>query len=160
MKEGRDIAFKIGLGLQLLLIPTVFLYHFGQEANYYNWITSISFIIVVVLFFWPQAIMVRAKRLSAIKLQFVLVAILLALCWPVYLYFHNFVYAHSFMPLYSVQGEVLAGNRWLVVLQPGISLKTAILATIIFIAFPFANLYRYKLDKKRIKGIKKDALFV
>ena len=62
MKKDNDIFFKLGLGLQLLLIPTAFLYHFSSEANRYNWVLGICLVVVTLLFLWPQTIVVRAKR--------------------------------------------------------------------------------------------------
>lgn len=162
MSNHRDILFKCGLALQLLLIPVSFLWHFSQEANYYNWVIIMSFIVVVSLFFWPQAIQVRTKRLAAIKLQFILVLLLLIISWPVYLYFHNYVTSHpEYTPIYTVHwdGEQF-GNRWVTLLAPGISVRTAVLITAVCTALPLANLYRYKLDKKRINGIKKEELFM
>jgi len=162
MSNNRDILFKCGLALQLLLIPVAFLWHFSQEANYYNWVIAISFIVVVALFFWPQAIQVRTKRLAAIKLQFILVLLLLIISWPIYLYFHNYVMAHpDHAAIYAIHFDgARFGNRWVTLLEPGISIRTAALITAVCTALPLANLYRYKLDKKRINGIKKEELFM
>lgn len=162
MSNYRDIVFKCGLALQLLLIPIAFLWHFSQEANYYNWVITISFIVVVALFFWPQAIQVRTRRLAAVKLQLILTLLLLIVCWPVYLYFHNYVVAHpNYGAIYTIHwdGEQF-GKRWVTLLEPGISVRTAVLITTVCTALPLANLYRYKLDKKRINGIKKEELFM
>lgn len=169
MKQ-RDIIFKIGLGLQLLLIPIAMLWRFSQEANYYNWIISASFIAVIGLFFWPQTLLGRIKRLSAIKLQFALTAILLALSWVGYIYFRHLqdvsymTYpgpnGYHFPVEYSVHWEGLFGSRWVMLLGPGLSPVVEIGMSLAFLALPFANLYRYQLDRKRINGIKKEDLFV
>ncbi|HSW98393.1 MAG TPA: hypothetical protein VLF71_01000 [Candidatus Saccharimonadales bacterium] len=162
MNNHRDILFKCGLILQLALIPVAFLWHFSQEANYYNWVITISFIAVATLFLWPQAIQVRTKRLAAIKLQLISVLLLLVISWPVYLYFHNYVAAHhAYGAIYTIHfdGEQF-GRRWVTLLEPGISVSTAILITAVCTALPLANLYRYQLDKKRINGVKKEELFM
>ena len=164
MNKSRDIVFKIGLGLQLLLIPVAFLWRFGQEANYYNWVITIAFLLIVCLFAWPQAITVRVKRLAAIRLQLTTVFLMLILCWGAYSYFHTFYNdyfsADNIAPLYSVNWESIFGARWVMWLNPGISMTTALVITATCIALPLANLYRYQLDKKRIKGIKKEDLFI
>ncbi len=160
MKQ-RDIIFKLGLALQLILIPVALLWRFSQEANYYNWVISSSFIIVVGLFFWPQTLLGRLKRLSAIKLQLALTLVLLTISWAVYIYFHHYVGSHgTYAAIYSVNWESLFHIRWVMLLGPGISPSTALLMTFAILALPCANLYRYKLDRKRINGIKKDDLFV
>ncbi len=160
MKQ-RDVIFKLGLALQLLLIPLALLWRFSQEANYYNWIISASFIIVVGLFFWPQTLLGRLKRLAAIKLQFVLTLVLLSVSWIAYLYFHRYIIAHDIhYAIYSVRWESIFRSRWVMLLGPGISPSTAVGMTLAILALPFANLYRYQIDRKRINGIKKDDLFI
>src|SRR5689334_3692977 len=129
MKQ-RDIIFKLSLSLQLLLIPIAFLWRFSQEANYYNWIISISFLVIVGLFFWPQTLLGRLKRLSAIKLQFALTTALLIASWIAYLYFHHYF---STTPIYSVNWENLFGRRWVMLLNPGIHPITAGAMTIVFL---------------------------
>lgn len=157
----RDIIFKLGLGLQLLLIPVAILWRFSQEANYYNWVIGISFAIILCLFFWPQTLLGRLKRLSAIKLQLILTLALLAASWSAYFYFHQYVESHDVRyAIYSVHWESLFHRRWVMLLGPGISPSTAVTMTVAILALPFANLYRYQLDRKRINGIKKDDLFV
>jgi hypothetical protein len=160
MNSSRDIVFKVGLGLQLVLIPVAFLWRFSQEANYYNWVIALSFMAITALFLWPQAIQVRTDRLKAIQWQFGLVAVLLALSWAAYVYFHHYVSTHTIAAIYSVNWEAFFGRRWVMWLGPGISISTALLMTALCIIFPFANLYRYRLDKRRIKGIKKEDLFI
>jgi uncharacterized protein with PQ loop repeat len=189
MKNKRDIVFKAGLGLQLLLVPIAFLWRFGPEANYYNWVLIICLAVVAALFFWPQAIVVRLKRLRAIKIQFALVVALLVVSWLGYGYFYNFTRTNCYpspapngigvsytaadrdkncsfdpssMPtvIYSVNWEAILGRRWVVPLGPGISIPSALGLTAVFLALPAANLYRYQLDKKRVNGVKKEELFV
>jgi hypothetical protein len=160
MKQ-RDIIFKLGLALQLLLIPIALLWRFSQEENYYNWIISASFIVVMGLFFWPQTLLGRLKRLSAIKLQFTSTLILLSASWIAYLYFHHYVVSHDIhYAVYSVHWESIFHSRWVMLLGPGVSPLTAIIMTFAVLALPCVNLYRYQLDRKRINGIKKDDLFV
>lgn len=172
MKQ-RDTIFKIGLGVQLLLIPVALLWRFSQEANYYYWVIGMSFLIILGLFFWPQTLLGRLKRLSAIKLQLILTSVLLALSWIIYLYFHHYINSYnavytSIAPhaypnsivIYSINWEVLFHSRWVLALGPGISPSTAIAMTAAILALPLGNLYRYKLDRKRINGIKKEDLFV
>jgi len=178
MSNNRDMLFKLGLTLQLLLIPVVFLWRFSQEANYYNIIITVSFLVVIALFFWPQATVVRVKRLKAIKVQSVLVVALLVISWGLYAYFHNYLYGSNsgipaasygndvgwyepaHMRIYSVNWEGIFGSRWVMLLNPGISVLTAAGMTVAFLALSLSNLYRYRLDKKRIHGIKKEELFV
>ena len=160
MKNGRDVAFKIGLGLQLVLIPAALLWRFSQEDNYYNWIIAACVAAVIGLSLWPQTIVVRMQRLAAIKTQALLVAPLLICSWLAYFYFRHYVQAHAGFAIYSVNWESLFGRRWVMLLGQGIGLGTAALFSALFIALPVANLYRYQLDKRRIKGIKKEDLFV
>jgi uncharacterized protein with PQ loop repeat len=167
MKQ-RDIIFKIGLGLQLLLIPVALLWHFSQEANYYNWVVGISFALVAALFFWPQTLLGRLKRLAAIRLQLILTIVLLILSWLAYAYFYHFTKVNNSndgtgygpMVIYSINWESLFGRRWVMLLGPGIGPLTAAVMSAVFLALPFTNLYRYQLDRKRINGLKKDDLFV
>lgn len=191
MKKDSDIFFKLGLILQLLLIPVAFLYHFSSESSNYNIVLGICLAVVVVLFAWPQTIMVRAKRLKAIKLQFLLVIIVLACSWIAYGLLYHYTRTHCTEPYtihmqnggYSPPSDYLThlGQQcdfnpsssniaashvvntsiipWFLLLNPGISIATAVGTTITFLLFPLANLYRYSLDKKRIKGIKKTDLF-
>jgi uncharacterized protein with PQ loop repeat len=167
MKQ-RDIIFKIGLGLQLLLIPIALLWHFSQEANYYNWVVGISFALVAALFFWPQTLLGRLKRLAAIKLQLILTVILLLVSWLAYAYFYHYIQAnntnagtgYSPMVIYSINWEAWFGHRWVMLLGPGVKPLVAAGMTLVFLALPLGNLYRYKLDRKRINGLKKDDLFV
>lgn len=160
MSRSRDVVFKAGLGLQLVLIPVAFLWRFSQEANYYNWVIAFAFAAIAALFLWPQAIQVRTDRLKAIQWQFASVGMLLVLSWAAYAYFRHYVSTHTIAPIYSINWESLFGSRWVMLLGPGISPLTATFITALCVVFPFANLYRYKLDKKRIKGIKKEDLFV
>lgn len=164
MNKNRDTVFKIGLGLQLLLIPVAFLWRFGQEANYYNLVVTVAFLLIVSLFAWPQAITVRVKRLAAIKLQLAAVVMMLILSWGAYAYLHSYYndYFSTFhiAPIYSVNWEGIFGARWVMMLNPGISITTALVITVTCLTLPLANLYRYQLDKKRIKGIKKEDLFI
>lgn len=195
MKKNHDVLFKLGIALQALLIPLAFLWRFSPEANYYNWAISICSLLVIALCFWPQATIVRLKRLKAIKIQFVVVASLLIVSWLGYGYFYNFARANC-MPayplvngsggasftsedygkncnfdqsrtdistssvFYKVNWSPVFGRDWGMLLGPGISISTAALLTIVFAAIPSANLYRYNIDKKRFKGIKKEELFV
>ncbi len=100
MNSKRDILFKAGLGLQLLLIPTAFLWRFSPEANYYNFVLIVCLAAVAALFFWPQAIVVRLKRLRAIKIQFILVLTLLVASWVGYGYFYNFTRTNCYPSVY------------------------------------------------------------
>src|SRR5215211_1361782 len=107
MNTNRDMLFKVGLGLQLLLIPVAFLWHFSPEANYYDIVVLLAFLAITALFFWPQAIQIRAKRLASIKAQFVLVLLILSLSWAAYGYFHSYVetqiaHSGSTLVIYSV----------------------------------------------------------
>lgn len=190
MKRDNDIFFKLGLGLQLVLIPIAFLYHFSSEASRYNWVLGICLALVTLLFLWPQTIIVRAKRLKAIKLQFLLVAVALAFSWLAYGFLYYYTRTHC-TPAFTIQWEAggyshpafspgdLGKNcdfnpaspdiapstiqnsilPWFLLMNPGISLVTAGLMSVVFLCFPFANYYRYSLDRKRIKGIKKTDLF-
>lgn len=194
MRSRKDILFRLGLAVQLLLIPIAFLWHFSPEANYYNWVLIVAATTAIVLSFWPQAIVERMKRLKMIKLQLVLVVLLLAVSWGGYAYFHNFtqtnctpsyvlhngVGAASFTPselgencyfgpptqtrsnsmiMYSINWGQVFGKNWVMALNPGISIRTAVALTFAFLVLPSINLYRYQLDKKRFRGIKKDELF-
>jgi hypothetical protein len=160
MKSGHDVLFKLGLGLQVLLIPIAFLWHFSSEANYYNWVLVLCLAVIIALFLWPQAVVVRLQRLRAIKLQCVLVLLFLAVSWLAYAHFYHVVHQNASAVIYSVNWEMLFGRRWVMLLSPGISILTALGLTVIFITLPVMNLYRYQLDKKRVKGIKKEDLFV
>lgn len=192
MKTNRDILFKVGLGLQLVLIPIAFLWRFGPEANYYNWVLAGCLVTIVALCFWPQAVVLRLKRLKAIKVQFVLVLALLGLSWAAYGYFYHYTRSNCY-PATPINGqsEVVMSYgpedrgkncnfdesrydlaspmiiydigvgplRYVFVLGPGISIPSALALTAVFITLPAANLYRYKLDKKRVHGLKKEDLF-
>jgi hypothetical protein len=184
MKNNHDILFKAGIALQALLIPIAFLWKFGPEGNYYNWVVTICSLLVVVLCFWPQAVVVRLKRLKAIKVQFIVVASLLAVSWFGYAYLYGFTRANCNPSTYALQqdssgtwqevtkesgcafsdshssGVMYNAFGWLILLGSGISVPTAALLTVTFGAMPTANLYKYTIDKKRFKGIKKDDLFV
>jgi hypothetical protein len=195
MKKNHDVLFKVGIGLQALLIPIAFIWRFSPEANYYNWAITICTLLVLVLCFWPQATIVRLERLKAIKIQFIVVISLLFVSWGGYTYFYNFTRANCtpayVLPakertidspvfkygqncnfdisrtdiatstvMYRVNWHPVFGRDWLMLLGPGINIPTAILLTALFTALPAANLYKYKLDKKRFKGLKKDELFI
>lgn len=190
MRKNNDIFFKLGLALQLLLIPVAFLYHFSSEDNNYNWVLGICLALVIILFLWPQTLVVRAKRLKAIKLQLVLVVLMLALSWVAYGFLYHYTRTHctpsykihwqgngysspgfppselgkncNFNPTSPDMATSMIDNTilpWFLLIEPGISLLTAGLMSIVFLLFPFVNYYRYSLDKKRIKGIKKTDLF-
>jgi uncharacterized protein with PQ loop repeat len=191
MRKDSDIFFKLGLVLQLLLIPVAFLYHFSSEGSNYNIVLGICLALVVILFLWPQTIMIRAKRLKAIKLQFLLVIIALAFSWLAYGFLYHYTRTHC-TPTYTIHWQGggysapdfspndLGKNcdfnptssniapstmtretilPWFLLWNPGISLTTAGIITGVFLLFPSANYYRYSLDRKRIKGIKKTDLF-
>jgi len=195
MDNKKDMLFRIGLALQLLLIPVALLWRFSSEANYYNWVLVMAAAIVVALCFWPQAIVVRMKRLKAIRIQFVLVILLLALSWGGYAYLYHYIRTNctpsyalhggsgsasftvqdlgkncyfgpptqnrsSSMTMYSINWEGLFGRNWVMALNAGISIRTAVALTVLFLMLPAINLYRYQLDKKRLRGIKKNELFV
>jgi len=192
MSSKKDVWFKIGLFLQLLLIPLAFLWHFSSDAFYYNWILMGAAVVIVALSLWPQAIVVRVKRLKAIKLQMILVIAMLIISWLGYAYFQHFIHTNC-TPSYALHNGSGGGNftqadlgkncyfgpmsltrstsmtvyslhafghGYGMVLNLGISMWTALLLTVLFLALPVFNLYRYQIDKKRLQGIKKEELFV
>jgi hypothetical protein len=62
--------------------------------------------------------------------------------------------------LYSINWQSIFGRPWTMLLGPGISPLLASVMTLVFLALPSANFYRYKIDRKRIQGIKKEKLFI